>query len=118
MPEPTIERDNFFIIRGPDKPGLPGWYEIRLKVQDDFPEPRLVTDGSIGISGWQLCEHAERFLVEFTDVELAQLESLTVAMWQASPAGAEKSLRWRISSQLEKLKRTVQKRCGPALRDS
>jgi hypothetical protein len=112
-----MTRGSFFIAKQPDKPRLPGWYDIRLKVQN-FPDSRLVTDGSIGISGWQLEQHAERFLTEFTDDELKQLEDLTYSMWRASPEGGERSPRWKISSRLEKLKRAVQKRCGPALRDS
>lgn len=110
-------RGNFFTIKQPDRPGLPGWWHIRLKVES-FPQPDLVKDGSVGISGWQLEEHAERYLAEFTELELKQLEGLTISLWMASPEGGEKSQRWKISSQIERLKHAVQKRCGKELRDS
>lgn len=36
-------------------------YGIRLEVGNDFPEPRIVKDGSIGMTSWQ-----EELIVTYT----------------------------------------------------
>lgn len=89
-------------------------YQIRLKVDSTFKEPRIVKDGSISFSGWGSAEDRDLYLSLWSDADLAEVERLTYALYASSDLKTRK----QISGKIEYLKSGTQKRGSKQLRDS
>jgi hypothetical protein len=89
-------------------------HTIRLDVTTEYPEPRLVKDGSILISSWGSAADRDLYFSLWTDTELDELERLEYKLRFVK----DLKTKMKISTALCKLESAVQKRGGAQLKDS
>lgn len=86
-------------------------YQIRMKVEENFGEPRIVTDGSITLVGFLYEAERDKYFNTWHDEELESYYRMEHQMYAADPK-TQLKLRIRLSNDIQRLMNRVQKRAG------
>jgi hypothetical protein len=79
---------------------------IKMKVEENFGEPRIVRNGSINIAGFAIEAERDKYFAEWHDEELESLYRMIHQMYEMPASMKRKPL----SDSIEKLKNRVQRR--------